>query len=420
MRIKDELIREQHPASVECESLNNLTITSSSFVSFEFSPNQTFFKCNRTLNISPPTNFKSIRCNGDDIYYYSNSSDSFPTSLCGCSIIQLPKNPKQDRVAVDGHPFGLLAVEFNLKPNVSDAFYQCYRRGGRCKPGDKGELDCLGAEKGSKKTKMVKGFGIGCLVIIIICVFFIGQHHYKKKHASSNMLAKNANSDPSSRSDLEGGSLYYGVPVYSYSELEEATNNFDTEKKLGDGGFGIVYYGKLRDGREVAVKRLYEHNYRQVAQFMNEVEILTHLRHKNLVSLYSCTSHRSCQLLLVYEYIPKGTVVDHIHGERATLGSLTWPTRMNIAIETAAALVYLHASEIIHHDVKTNNILLDNNFCIKVADFGLSRLFPNDVSHVSTAPQGTPGYVDLEYHQCYQLTTKSDVYSFGIVLIELI
>ncbi|XP_059447396.1 LEAF RUST 10 DISEASE-RESISTANCE LOCUS RECEPTOR-LIKE PROTEIN KINASE-like 1.2 isoform X2 [Corylus avellana] len=272
------------------------------------------------------------------------------------------------------------------------------------------------------RHKLAIAFGVVCPVIffIMICVFFIIRHHYKKKYASSTMLAKNANSDPSSRSDLEGGSVYYGVPVYSYSELEEATNNFDTEKELGDGGFGIVYYGKLRDGREVAVKRLYEHNYRRVAQFMNEVEILTRLRHKNLVSLYGCTSHRSRQLLLVYEYIPNGTVADHIHGERATLGSLTWPTRMNIAIETATALAYLHASEIIHRDVKTNNILLDKNFCVKVADFGLSRLFPNDVSHVSTAPQGTPGYVDPEYHQCYQLTTKSDVYSFGVVLIELI
>lgn len=153
---------------------------------------------------------------------------------------------------------------------------------------------------------------------------------------------------------------------------------------------------------------------------MNEVEILTRLRHKNLVSLYGCTSRRSVELLLVYEYIANGTVADHLHGDRAKQSPLTWPNRMKIAVETASALAYLHASEIIHRDVKTNNILLDNNFCVKVADFGLSRLLPNDVTHVSTAPQGTPGYVDPEYHQCYQLTDKSDVYSFGVVLIELI
>ncbi|KAL5726526.1 non-specific serine/threonine protein kinase [Ranunculus cassubicifolius] len=153
---------------------------------------------------------------------------------------------------------------------------------------------------------------------------------------------------------------------------------------------------------------------------MNEIEILSLLRHQNLVSLYGCTSRHSRELLLVYEYVPNGTIADHIHGDRAKENLLTWPIRMSIAIESADALAYLHASEIIHRDVKSNNILLDNNFHVKVADFGLSRLFPTDVTHVSTAPQGTPGYVDPEYYQCYQLNDKSDVYSFGVVLIELI
>ncbi|KAI8534444.1 hypothetical protein RHMOL_Rhmol10G0090000 [Rhododendron molle] len=240
--------------------------------------------------------------------------------------------------------------------------------------------------------------------------------------APSAYFTQSIPSYPSSKfsSDFENASTYFGAQVFDYTELEEATGNFDRSRELGDGGFGTVYYGQLQDGREVAVKRLYENNFKRVEQFMNEVEILTRLRHVNLVKLYGCTSKRSRELLLVYEYIPNGTVADHLHGRRANSGLLSWPIRLSVAVETAGALAYLHASDIIHRDVKTNNILLDNDFCVKVADFGLSRLFPTDVTHVSTAPQGTPGYVDPEYYQCYQLTEKSDVYSFGVVLIELI
>ncbi|OWM76600.1 hypothetical protein CDL15_Pgr023445 [Punica granatum] len=220
--------------------------------------------------------------------------------------------------------------------------------------------------------------------------------------------------------DFEKGGLYCGLPIFDYEELRYATNNFDQQKELGDGGFGTVFRGKLKDGREVGVKRLYENNYKRAEQFMNEVDILARLCHLNLVILYGRTSRQSHRLLLVYEYVPNGTVADHLHGDLAKPGSLPWSTRLNIAIETASALVYLHASDIVHRDVKTNNILLDENFSVKVADFGLSRLFPFNVTHVSTAPQGTPGYVDPDYHQCYQLTEKSDVYSFGVVLMELI
>lgn len=242
----------------------------------------------------------------------------------------------------------------------------------------------------------------------------------KASSAPSDTFTKSISSYPSTKSEFGRNSSYFGVQVFNYHELEEATDNFSQSRELGDGGFGTVYYGILPDGRIVAVKRLYENNFKRVEQFMNEVEILTRLRHTNLVTLYGCTSKRSRELLLVYEYIPNGTVADHLHGNRSKSGLLSWPIRLNIAIETAEALAYLHASDIIHRDVKTNNILLDNDFHVKVADFGLSRLFPNDVTHVSTAPQGTPGYVDPEYYQCYQLTEKSDVYSFGVVLIELL
>ncbi|XP_048610960.1 LEAF RUST 10 DISEASE-RESISTANCE LOCUS RECEPTOR-LIKE PROTEIN KINASE-like 1.4 isoform X7 [Brassica napus] len=219
-------------------------------------------------------------------------------------------------------------------------------------------------------------------------------------------------------SNLQNGSTYFGVQVFSYEELEEATDNFSRE--LGDGGFGTVYYGMLKDGRAVAVKRLYERSLKRVEQFKNEIEIFKSLKHRNLVILYGCTSRHSRELLLVYEYISNGTLADHLHGDRAQPRPLCWSVRLNVAIETACALSFLHTSGIIHRDVKTTNILLDDDYTVKVADFGLSRLFPMDQTHISTAPQGTPGYVDPEYYQCYRLNEKSDVYSFGVVLTELI
>ncbi|XP_059640720.1 LEAF RUST 10 DISEASE-RESISTANCE LOCUS RECEPTOR-LIKE PROTEIN KINASE-like 1.2 isoform X4 [Cornus florida] len=283
------------------------------------------------------------------------------------------------------------------------------------------ELSCFCSDGPTKRELCKKGF---CSVVIGILLmglpFYFYHRRNKKLYTASRLISRNNSSYSSSMVDLDQPGTYLGLQIFSYSELEEATKKFDSEKILGDGGFGIVYLGKLKDGRAVAVKRLYENSYKRVEQFMNEIEILSRLRHQNLVSLYGCTSRHCRELILVYEYISNGTVADHLHGEGATPGSLAWTTRMSIAIETATALAYLHASDVIHRDVKTNNILLDNNFCVKVADFGLSRLYPTDVTHVSTAPQGTPGYVDPEYHDCYHLTKESDVYSFGVVLIELI
>ncbi|OEL31691.1 LEAF RUST 10 DISEASE-RESISTANCE LOCUS RECEPTOR-LIKE PROTEIN KINASE-like 1.1, partial [Dichanthelium oligosanthes] len=258
---------------------------------------------------------------------------------------------------------------------------------------------------------------VGGFVLVCFIIFVWHKRKRRKQVGAPNGFMRSESSMQSYSKDLElGGSPH----IFTYEELEEATDGFSDSRELGDGGFGTVYKGKLRDGRVVAVKRLYKNNYKRVEQFINEVDILSRLLHQNLVILYGCTSRSSRDLMLVYEYIPNGTVADHLHGPRASEWGLTWPVRMDIAIETAEALAYLHAVEIIHRDVKTNNILLDNSFHVKVADFGLSRLYPLEVTHVSTVPQGTPGYVDPVYHQCYKLTDKSDVYSFGVVLVELI
>ncbi|BAT83003.1 hypothetical protein VIGAN_04009500 [Vigna angularis var. angularis] len=327
---------------------------------------------------------------------------------------------------------------------------KCQHSGGYCGHNpSSGEFMCYCRDESSPSTCKNSGKrnnvgvaigaivgGVAALVVILGCVYFIIQRRrkiYQKSRSMELFIAPTSSGDTFASTTITSQSLssyqssnpvtrsyYFGVQVFTYEELEEATKNFDASRELGEGGFGTVYKGELKDGRTVAVKRHYESNSRRIMQFMNEVQILARLRHKNLVTLFGCTSKHSRELLLVYEFIPNGTVAYHLQGRGSKSTLLPWPIRLNIAVETAEALAYLHANDVIHRDVKTNNILLDDQFCVKVADFGLSRDFPIDVTHVSTAPQGTPGYVDPEYYQCYQLTDKSDVYSFGVVLVELI
>ncbi|KAI4357765.1 hypothetical protein L6164_001693 [Bauhinia variegata] len=406
--------------SKSCEVFsNNYTLPASSpLASFQIPFNITMFRCNNTLNVSRPTLSLNYSCDKYDMYYFpqSSTSNEIPSSVRACSMIRLPIKDFPD--AED--PFTFITGDILIHVRLSNDCTNCHQKNGRCQLDRKGKFHCTEAEEKKLDLKVRLGLAIGLPSILIIGLLILLI--YKRIYAPSKVQfqSRSTYSDAYSNPDTEGGIFYFGVPLFSYKELEEATNNFDHARELGGGGFGKVYHGKLRDGREVAVKRLYEHNYRRLEQFMNEIVILTRLHHKNLVSLYGCTSCHSRELLLVYEYIPNGTVACHLHGHLANSGFLQWPIRMKIALETASALAYLHASDTIHRDVKTKNILIDNNYCVKVADFGLSRLFPNDVTHVSTAPQGTAGYLDPEYHQCFQLTSKSDVYSFGVVLIELI
>lgn len=212
------------------------------------------------------------------------------------------------------------------------------------------------------------------------------------------------------------------IPIYAYKEIEKATNGFSDKQRLGTGAYGTVYSGKLHNGEWVAIKRIKHRSdgENNIDQVMNEIKLLSSVSHSNLVRLLGCSVDKDEQIL-VYEFMPNGTLSQHLQKERGN--GLPWPVRLTIATETAQAIGYLHTvmnPPIYHRDVKSSNILLDYSFKTKVADFGLSRLGIMESSHISTAPQGTPGYLDPEYHQNFHLSDKSDVYSFGVVLIEII
>ncbi|XP_068636716.1 cysteine-rich receptor-like protein kinase 3 [Aristolochia californica] len=208
---------------------------------------------------------------------------------------------------------------------------------------------------------------------------------------------------------------------FKYETLEKATNYFHSSNKLGQGGSGSVYKGILPDGREVAIKRLFFNTRQWVDEFFNEVNLVSRIEHKNLVKLLGC-SIAGPESILVYEYVPKGSLHQHLF-DRTNAPSLSWEVRYNLILGTAEGLAYLHEESghrIIHRDIKLGNVLLDENFTAKIADFGLARFFPEDKSHISTGIAGTLGYMAPEYLVRGKLTEKVDVYSFGVLLMEMI
>ncbi|KAJ1278017.1 hypothetical protein BS78_04G048000 [Paspalum vaginatum] len=226
---------------------------------------------------------------------------------------------------------------------------------------------------------------------------------------------------PSSRhnEDTPGGS---NIKIYTYKELVRATENFNQSNKIGEGGFGSVYKGQLKNGTNIAVKVLSLESRQGVREFRNELVAISDISHDNLVKLHGYCVERD-QRILVYNYLENNSLSQTLLGSRHSNIQFNWRTRVNICLGIARGLAYLHqgvSPHIVHRDIKASNILLDKDLTPKISDFGLAKLLPPNATHISTRVAGTLGYLAPEYAIRGQVTRKSDVYSFGVLLLEIV
>ncbi|XP_055816823.1 lysM domain receptor-like kinase 3 [Solanum dulcamara] len=249
-------------------------------------------------------------------------------------------------------------------------------------------------------------------VSLLVGIIYVGAYRKKEQRVAANIPASSGQSHPPGPADLSGIHVDKSVD-FSYEELAESTDNFSISNKIGEGGFGAVYYAELR-GKKAAIKRM---NREGRTEFLAELKILTCVHHLNLVSLIGYCVERS--LFLVYEFIENGNLSQHLRGEEV----LTWSTRVQIAMDSARGLEYIHEHTVpfyIHRDVKSANILINKNFHAKIGDFGLAKLVESGNPTLNTRFMGTFGYMPPEYGHSGVVSRKVDVYAFGVVLYELI
>ncbi|KAJ8748372.1 hypothetical protein K2173_003009 [Erythroxylum novogranatense] len=300
-------------------------------------------------------------------------------------------------------------------------------------PTDKGTVKCLFfldiiSKSGSKKRKkkvliLVLSIvcGVGLLMGIGGCWLLRRRHEVLKRRRDSKIDRVEAGTG----SGLDSISESTTLVKFTFEEIKKATRNFNRDFIIGRGGYGNVYRGELADGSEVALKRFKNCSAAGDASFAHEVEVIASVRHVNLVALrgycIATTPFEGHQRIIVCDLMKNGSLYDHLFG--SMMEKLSWPSRQKIALGTARGLAYLHYGAqpgIIHRDIKASNILLDERFEPKVADFGLAKFTPEGMTHLSTRVAGTMGFVAPEYVLYGQLTDRSDVYSFGVVLLELL
>ncbi|KAK9267835.1 hypothetical protein L1049_010271 [Liquidambar formosana] len=252
--------------------------------------------------------------------------------------------------------------------------------------------------------------GISCTFVISVMLLVCWVHWYRSHLLFTSYVQQDY--------EFDIGHL----KRFSFRELQIATGNFSPKNILGQGGFGVVYKGCLSNRTMVAVKRLKDPNFTGERQFQTEVEMIGLALHRNLLRLYGfCMT--SNERLLVYPYMPNGSVADRLRDTHQEMPSLDWNKRMSIALGAARGLLYLHEQsnpKIIHRDVKAANILLDESFEAVVGDFGLAKLLDRRDSHVTTAVRGTVGHIAPEYLSTGRSSEKTDVFGFGILLLELV
>ncbi|KAH6821694.1 Leucine-rich repeat protein kinase family protein [Perilla frutescens var. hirtella] len=269
---------------------------------------------------------------------------------------------------------------------------------------------------------MIAGVATGCsFLVLILAGLGIYALRQKRRAEQAISLSKPFASWASSGKDSGGAPQLKGARWFSYDELKKSTSNFSESNLIGSGGYGKVYRGVLSNGQVVAIKKAQNGSMQGGVEFKTEIELLSRVHHKNLLGLVGFCFEQGHQML-VYEFMANGTLRESLSGRSGVY--LDWKRRVRVALGSARGLAYLHDlanPPIIHRDVKSSNILLDDNLTAKVADFGLSKLVSDSSKgHVSTQVKGTLGYLDPEYYMTQQLTEKSDVYSFGVVMLELI